>query len=296
MNRTRMFYQDHLDDQHQPPPGGPNFVFPSDSSRGERRISGGENTRPNYASVESPRQSEARYRSASSHHRRSSSNSSNTAFNYNNSDVWSTPAAAMGAPSPGSGNNADHYSSSRKFSRQSSHTSPTSMDLERPQTLELPMTPRTPLRSSLRKNSTYSRYVPGGGGGGSSGGTPTNPTPPDSLSEEVPGASMMPGIGASRSDSGFVSTSNRVRFSPSPFEKSGSAYVTDWSPTHEPPLPPVPVSTSSAAGTGNRQIKAPFPMQRQSRTTPSSVSSASTTHHYITESDLQRDFNLYPQS
>ena len=111
-------------------------------------------------------------------------------------------------------------------------------------------------------------------GGGSSGGTPTNPTPPDSLSEEVSGQTGVPTMGASRSDSGFVSTSNRVRFSPSPYEKGGGVYVTDWSPTHEPP---------------RATPKSPFPMQRRS-TTPSS------THHYITESDLQRDFNLYPQT
>ena len=151
-------------------------------------------------------------------------------------------------------------------------------DLERPQTLELPLTPRTPLRSSLRKNSaSYNRYAMGGG---SSGGTPTNPTPPDSLSEEVSASGMtggMPTMGASRSDSGFVSTSNRVRFSPSPYEKGGGVYVTDWSPTHEPP---------------RATPKSPFPMQRSGgrSTTPSS------THHYITESDLQRDFNLYPQT
>ena len=158
----------------------------------------------------------------------------------------------------------------RKFSRQSSYTSPTSLDLERPQTLELPMTPRTPLRSSLRKNSASAyRYV----GGSSAGGTPTNPTPPDSLSEEVPVASNP--IGASRSDSGFVSTSNRVRFSPSPFEKNSSVYVTDWSPTHE---------ATPSSGSGTRTTpKSPFPMQRQNR---------HSNHHYITESDLQRDFNL----
>ena len=56
---------------------------------------------------------------------------------------------------------------SRKYSRQGSYTtSPASLaDLERPQTLEIPLTPRTPLRSSLRKNSGYSnRYTMGGGG------------------------------------------------------------------------------------------------------------------------------------
>ncbi len=158
------------------------------------------------------------------------------------------------------------------------------------------MTPRTPLRSSLRKNSTsYRSYV--GGGGSSAGGTPTNPTPPDSLSEEGPGASVgLPVTGASRSDSGFVSTSNRVRFSPSPFDKGpggqqapfvgptsgGGAYVTDWSPTHEP----------SGPGSHRSTPKSPFPMQRHSRQAQGPGPGHT---HYITESDLQRDFNLYPQ-
>lgn len=175
---------------------------------------------------------------------------------------------------------------SRRLSRQGSYTSPASLDLERPQTLELPLTPRTNIRSSLRKNSTYS--TGGGRYGGSSGGTPTNPTPPDSLSEEVPPGGGVPSMGASRSDSGFVSTSNRVRFSPSPFEKG--AYVTDWSPTHDQPVAPPPPATGSATHRApNSATKSPFPMQRHNR-------NPSSTHHYITESDLQRDFNLYPQT
>ncbi len=115
-------------------------------------------------------------------------------------------------------------------------------DMERPQTLELPITPRTPVRSSLKKNSAGSayqnyshahpppavanRWSGGSRGGSSGGGTPTNPptTPPDSFSSDV-------GVPAGRSDSGFVSTTSRVRFSPSPFEK-GNFMATDWSPTH----------------------------------------------------------------
>ena len=206
--------------------------------------------------------------SGRSHHRRTPSNSSNTPTYRNTQHPDAAPEEHW--------NTSDHHYP-RKFSRQSSYTSPM-QDLERPQTLELPLTPRTPLRSSLRKNSaSYNRYAMGGG---SSGGTPTNPTPPDSLSEEVSASGVtggMPTMGASRSDSGFVSTSNRVRFSPSPYEKGGGVYVTDWSPTHEPP---------------RATPKSPFPMQRSGgrSTTPSS------THHYITESDLQRDFNLYPQT
>ena len=101
-----------------------------------------------------------------------------------------------------------------------------------------------------------------GAGCTSSGGTPTNPTPPDSITEEVYGAAGASGALQShlyffynfsyvdvkivysghlpvtvnpfagmmvghnppqRSDSGFVSGGpNRVRFSPSPFEPAGS--------------------------------------------------------------------------
>ena len=149
-------------------------------------------------------------------------------------------------------------------------------DIERPNTLELPMTPRgTPLRSSLKKNSSYPVYHnntgqrwSGSGAGTSSGGTPTNPTPPDSVSEE----GFHP---ATRSDSGFVSAgpvaggANRVRFSPSPFEGSAGQSIvmqTDWSPTHP-------------AGAGDTV------RSRQVRNNQ---------HHFVTESDLQRDFNIYP--
>ena len=231
-----------------------------------------------------------------SHHRRTPSNSSATTGyppggSRGVNSLPPDPSAVEGTDlwTPASGtHDGGHYP--RKYSRQSSYTAPTSLDLERPQTLELPMTPRTPLRSSLRKNSSYThRYNVGGG---SSGGTPTNPTPPDSLSEEVSGGGVMGPLGASRSDSGFVSTSNRVRFSPSPFEKgslTGGAYVTDWSPTHEPPLVPAPPHRAPTVQ------KSPFPMQRHNRGTSKQPPSTAA-QHYITESDLQRDFDLYPQT
>ena len=216
-----------------------------------------------------------------------------------------------------SGPHSDYHhvaTPTRKYSRQnSSYTSPVSLvDLERPQTLEIPLTPRTPLRSSLRKNSSYSNRYAMGGGGGSSGGTPTNPTPPDSLYDDTSGGGgvVPPPLGTTRSDSGFVSTttSNRVRFSPSPFDKTG-AYVTDWSPTHEspgqqPPPPPGPAGHRTIAiGSGmvgpnpggpgppggSTTTKSPFPMQRHNR-------AQSSNHHYITERDLQRDFNLYQKN
>ncbi len=167
----------------------------------------------------------------------------------------------------------------RRLSRQSSYTGVVpgaAMEVERPQTLELPLTPRTPMRSSLR-NANYSN-ISGAGpsrsaqGGSSSNGTPTNPTPPDSLSEDV----FLGGTSSSRSDSGFVSNTNRVRFSPSPFDKGNNVVMTtDWSPTHETQGgPPLHRGSSGRQASGVRA----GPMLH---------------HHYVTESDLQRDFNLY---
>ncbi|XP_059086639.1 mitogen-activated protein kinase kinase kinase 9-like isoform X3 [Tigriopus californicus] len=187
----------------------------------------------------------------------------------------------------------------RRLSRQNSYGSSCGImpsEMERPQTLELPMTPRTPLRSSLKKTG-YSYQTPGstssgrnwssggggGGGGGSSSGngTPTQPTPPDSLSEET----------FAKSDSGFIST-NRVRFSPSPFEKG--VYVTDWSPTHAEPSAqaPLPLHGSSHHA----------PLSRHHRPGGGGSSSSGTASasggatHYVTDTDLHRDFNFYSKS
>ena len=192
-------------------------------------------------------------------------------------------------------------------------------EVERPQTLELPLTPRTPMRSSLKKNSSYPLYQQqmslnnSGGtsvagntqgqsrwshqGGTSSGGTPTNPTPPDSISEDVFLSGTGGGSGGLRSDSGFVSSAsggergNRVRFSPSPFETGSSAIITstsgghilmtDWSPTHVDPLP---LRNSTVA---------PDPTTK-SQPHISSQRGKSRSNHYISESDLQRDFNIFP--
>merc|ERR1712150_231779 len=179
-------------------------------------------------------------------------------------------------------------------------------------------TPRTPMRSSLKKNSSYPLYqqqnalnnstgTTGSGnnqshtrwshqGGTSSGGTPTNPTPPDSISEDVFISGVGGSSGALRSDSGFVSSAsggdrgNRVRFSPSPFESSTSAIITstsgghilmtDWSPTHVEPLP---LRKSNAA-----------PETSKSQPSISTQRGKGRSNHYISESDLQRDFNIYP--
>ena len=121
----------------------------------------------------------------------------------------------------------------RRLSRQGSYGS----EMERPQTLELgggggQLTPRTPLRSSLKKYNYSSYQQPKAAhwtpGWGSGGGTPTNET--NSSSDEVgtiPGLCYPP----SKSDSGFVSSgrlaSVAARFSP----VRGADKVTDWSPT-----------------------------------------------------------------
>ncbi len=335
MNRTRRFYQDHMatsvSDMGLQGQGHPvAFVFPDKTevplpTRSERRISGGE--RPTFTSLESPRRMEStdgsqtprRYGSfrvspncaessstsysrstgrtsggyGGGHHRRTPSNSSTSGYyrttpsEVATSEDYSSwgPPASSDYTSPSSAT----ITPVRRISRQNSYNAPTSTttDLERPQTLELPLTPRTPLRSSLRKNSSYTATNRYPVVGGSSGGTPTNPTPPDSLSEDTfnersSGTDRI--LGTSRSDSGFVSTSNRVRFSPSPFEKTG-AYVTDWSPTHEQHRTPSSTTSSSA--------KSPFPVQRHNRNSNSSTSGG---HHYITERDLQRDFDLHLQN
>ena len=125
-------------------------------------------------------------------HRRTPSNSSATAgYPYSatsrrgshEDEYWVNPATVQVS--------ADYDSTGmrvRRLSRQSSYTGAPAVEVERPQTLELPLTPRTPMRSSL-KNVSYVSHSGGQSrgvqGGSSSNGTPTNPTPPDSLSEEV---------------------------------------------------------------------------------------------------------------
>ena len=100
--------------------------------------------------------------SGRNHHRRTPSTSSASGFPTGGSQV-----GGRGVEEETWGLEYHHVATpSRKYSRQSSYTSPASIvDLERPQTLEIPLTPRTPLRSSLRKNSSYTnRYAMGGGG------------------------------------------------------------------------------------------------------------------------------------
>lgn len=159
----------------------------------------------------------------------------------------------------------------RRLSRQGSFCN----EVERPQTLELPLTPRTPLRSSLRKDRytgpapTHGRASPWASGWSSGGGTPTNE---NSSSEEV----YHP---LSKTDSGFVSSS-RVRFSP----RGGDKY-TDWSPTGEVGG----VSRETPAGerrTSNRHGSYSAESPSRSRSHPYA--------DFITENDLKNNFDFYP--
>jgi len=159
----------------------------------------------------------------------------------------------------------------RRLSRQGSFCN----EVERPQTLELPLTPRTPLRSSLRKDRytgpapTHGRASPWASGWSSGGGTPTNE---NSSSEEV----YHP---LSKTDSGFVSSS-RVRFSP----RGGDKY-TDWSPTGEVGGGGV----SREAGerrTSNRHGSYSAESPSRSRSHPYA--------DFITENDLKNNFDFYP--
>lgn len=140
-------------------------------------------------------------------------------------------------------------------------------EVERPQTLELPRT--TPTRSAMMLSSygqqTSRNSANWSASSGSGGGTPTNPNPNKVATPEDSVSSDLDVFVPARSDSGFVST-NRIRFSPSPFEKvPGGAYVTDWSPTH-PNAPPEPlVRVGSSRG-------------RESR---------------YNEKDIKRDFHYY---
>lgn len=94
------------------------------------------------------------------------------------------------------------YSLPRDFYRQESQEK----ELERPANLGLELAP-TKLRSSLKKYNKKSSAS----GGSSGGGTPTNPTPPDSLTSETDSSY----VSARDASSGSQS---RVRFSPETME------------------------------------------------------------------------------
>ncbi|CAH1637077.1 unnamed protein product [Spodoptera littoralis] len=98
---------------------------------------------------------------------------------------------------------SNDYSLPRDFYRQDSQEK---SEVERPANLGLELAP-TKLRSSLKKYNKKSSAS----GSGSGGGTPTNPTPPDSLTSETDSSYV------SARDASSGSTS-RVRFSPETME------------------------------------------------------------------------------
>ena len=83
---------------------------------------------------------------------------------------------------------------------------------------------------------------------------------------------------------------------------SGGAYVTDWSPTHDPAagVPPHPLhrsrKTESASSLQLQQQQQQQQQQHQQLQHQRSAGSGglnSRSHHFITESDLKRDFDFY---
>jgi len=203
MARTARFYQDQLDSEREPTYHYTDRHNYKDSPA--RRVPDPQPTgysNPSYESQQRPGR-------VTFSHRRTPSGSSQT-FSYDMDRSGPSSSEYSERPPP---------LAPRRLSRQGSYNN----EVERPQTLEIPLTPRTPLRSSLKKSNynyqagpTMGRTSPWAGWG-SGGGTPTNE---NSSSEEV----CYP---LSKTDSGFVSSSRLVRFSP-----RGDKY-TDWSPTGE---------------------------------------------------------------
>lgn len=178
----------------------------------------------------------------------------------------------------------------RRLSRQGS--SP--FEVERPQTLEL--TPRTPLRSSVKK---YNYNYPSSGhtsssglgrsssgwtphsGWGSGGGTPTGDT--NSSSDEV--NIFHP---PSKSDSGFVST-NRLT-SVSKFSPRGGDKYTDWSPTGGE-------LGGSNREIGNREFSRESELRRSQRQGSYSADSPGHRRHpyadFITDNDIKKGYDNF---
>lgn len=125
------------------------------------------------------------------------------------------------------------------LTRQNSHDSNPNSITERPSNLEM----TTRLRSSLRRSSNYSYNSPNKNASknNSGSGTPTNPTPPDSLTSE---------------DSSYVSAKDnqisigRVRFSPVTFDR-------DASREHRETLLDIPVHGQS------QDVTVPLPVNRR---------------------------------
>ena len=86
---------------------------------------------------------------------------------------------------------------------------------------------------------------------------------------------------------------------------SGGAYVTDWSPTHDPAagVPPHPLHRSGrkTESASSLQLQQQQHQQQQQqhqqlqhqRSAGSGGLNSNRSHHFITESDLKRDFDFY---
>eukprot|EP00092_Neocalanus_flemingeri_P007352 GFUD01007939.1.p1 GENE.GFUD01007939.1~~GFUD01007939.1.p1 ORF type:complete len:1128 (-),score=188.67 GFUD01007939.1:37-3420(-) len=258
MVRTARFYQDQLDSDREPTFHYSDRHNYKDSPRRVPDSQTAGYSNPSYDSQRGPGR-------VTFSHRRTPSGSSNT-FQYDMERSGPSSSEYSERPPP---------LAPRRLSRQGSSNN----EFERPQTLEIPLTPRTPLRSSLKK-SNYNYQGPNmagrtspWAGWGSGGGTPTNE---NSSSEEV----CYP---LSKTDSGFVSSSRLVRFSP-----RGDKY-TDWSPTGEIG------GSNREIGRDNREFVVD---RRQNRHGSYSADSPNRrTHHpyadFITENDLKKDFDFY---
>jgi len=258
MVRTARFYQDQLDSDREPPVF--HYSDRHNYKDSPRRVPDSQSTgysNPSFDSQRGPGR-------VTFSHRRTPSGSSTT-FQYDVDRSGPSSSEYSERPPP---------LAPRRLSRQGSYSN----EVERPQTLEIPLTPRTPLRSSLKK-SNYIYQGPNMGrtspwaGWGSGGGTPTNE---NSSSEEV----CYP---LSKTDSGFVSSSRLVRFSP-----QGDKY-TDWSPTGEIG------GSNREIGRDNREFVVD---RRQNRHGSYSADSPNRrTHHpyadFITDNDLKKDFDFY---
>lgn len=263
MARTARFYQDQLDSEREPTYHYSDRHNYKDSP--VRRVPDSQSvgySNPSYDSQRGPGR-------VTFSHRRTPSGSSQT-FPYDMERSGPSSSEYSERPPP---------LAPRRLSRQGSYNN----EVERPQTLEIPLTPRTPLRSSLKK-SNYNYQGPNQGrtspwaGWGSGGGTPENPE--NSSSEEV----CYP---LSKTDSGFISSSRLVRFSP-----HGDKY-TDWSPTGEIG------GSNREIGRDNRDYVVTGERRPNRHGSYSADSPNRRTHvghpykDFITENDLKTNFDFY---
>ena len=265
MNRTAKFYHDQLEGQREPL-----FVYPERHNYKDspRRVSDSQQSGYSNPVYETQPASRPPGR-VTFGHRRTPSGSSSYQLDQDRSGPSSSEYSERPPPLV-----------PRRLSRGNGS------EVERPQTLELSSSSRTPLRSSLKKYN-YGGVRPdtsGWAGWGSGGGTPTND---NSSTEDVP--ICYPLTSLSKNDSGFVSTGrlNNQRFSP----RKGDVY-TDWSPTG---------GDQQEFGGSSREIREDRERERRSRGggggSYSADSPSRRIHHpyadFITENDLKKGFDYF---